>query len=427
MTNLAAKSVNHVVEMGLCIGCGACMHVCPFDAINIQKNDNDGMYKVAVNGNCVECGLCVQVCFGAGVDRNLDVGIFGRDSEDPLLGTYLNCYAGYACDREIRYNSASGGIVTALLLFALEEKIVDGVLVTKMSENRPLEPSPFIAKTRREVVCASGSKYCPVPADAALEAIMREEGRFAVVGLPCHIYGIRKVESICPDLAKKIFFRIGLFCGGTQNFLATEYLLRKLKVRKGEITKIEYRKEGWPGKMLIELKTANNRKCKFLFPFFDYFYKGSSLFQLYRCTLCYDGFNKFSDIACGDAWLPKYQNDNFGTSIIMTRNEIGDRLIKGAYTKGRIQVEKIENANVKEAQKELIHKIHNLETRFQLLKSLSKSVPVYDIEVETPPPTFTNYTHQALLYLLMFLASKRYMWNLLDAYNALRQHLGHKR
>jgi len=409
--------------MGLCVGCGICMSICPHQAVKIIKDSKNGIYKPVVSEKCKECGLCVEACFGIGVDPKLSLDIFNKDSEDTVLGTCLNCYVGYACDNEIRYSSASGGIVTALLLFALEEKIVDGVLVTKMDERRPLEPKPFIAKTKSEVISAARSKYCPVPADIAVKAIMEEEGHYAVVGLPCHIYGIRKAESIYPDLANKILFHIGIFCGGMPNFLATEYLLRRLKVKVEEVTRIEYRGEGWPGKMQIELEGTHDNKL--LLPYPEYWDAFGSLFRPYRCTLCADGFNKFADVSCGDAWLPEYQSDKLGASLIITRNKIGEQLISSAYEKGRIQIKKIECARVKQAQKSMIKfKTHNLRARFQLLKTIGKPLPVYNnMNVEIPPPTLINYTHCALFYLLRLMASKRYMWNLLDAYHALRQHV----
>lgn len=44
------------VDPSLCIRCGACVSVCPFDAIDAT----DGY--VRANEKCTECGLCEKVC-----------------------------------------------------------------------------------------------------------------------------------------------------------------------------------------------------------------------------------------------------------------------------------------------------------------------------------------------------------------------------
>ena len=102
---------------------------------------------------------------------------FGKNPKNILIGNYLNCYTGYAVDRNIRYNSASGDIVTQLLIFALETKMIDGALVTKMRQNDPLKPESFIAKTKNEIIEASKSKYCPVSANVASSEILEDDGK----------------------------------------------------------------------------------------------------------------------------------------------------------------------------------------------------------------------------------------------------------
>ncbi|MHC1595636.1 MAG: coenzyme F420 hydrogenase/dehydrogenase beta subunit N-terminal domain-containing protein [Candidatus Syntropharchaeales archaeon] len=97
--------------------------------------------------------MCYKVCPGHEVDfKELNLEIFGKEPDDILIGNYLNCYIDHATDHEIRYNSASGGLVTALLIYMLEEGLIDGALVTRMKANNPLEPEPFIARTREEII-----------------------------------------------------------------------------------------------------------------------------------------------------------------------------------------------------------------------------------------------------------------------------------
>jgi coenzyme F420 hydrogenase subunit beta len=408
------------------MGCGVCMSICPFGAVSIVKDIKKGTYKPVISKKCKECGLCIETCFGIGVDPKLNLEIFNRKCEDPILGTFLNSYVGYATDEKIRYSSASGGIVTGLLLFALEEKLVDGILLTKMDKMKPLEPKSFIAKTKSEVISAARSKYCPVPANSLIKIIKENVGRYAVVGLPCHIYGIRKTVSIYPDLADKILFYIGIFCGGMPNFLATEYLLRNLKVRKEAVTRLEYRGEGWPGKMLIELKNfKKNKRNRLILSYPEYWDGFGSLFFPHKCTLCTDGFNKFADISCGDAWLPEFRGDNLGTSLIIARNEVGERLVTDAYEKGMIIIRNIDCARIKDAQKSMIRfKTRKLKARFNLLKTIGKSLPVYDKQtIERFQSTLADYIQGVLFYFFRSIASKCYLWNFLNAYYVLRQHI----
>jgi len=184
------------VDSETCTGCGTCIAMCPNSAIRMTLKK--GRYIPHINNElCNQCGICHEVCPGHSVDfKELNFAIFGKEPKDILIGNYERCYIGHSTDTSIRYNSSSGGLVTALLVFAIEERIIDGALVTKMNDKNPLEPKVFIARSKEEIISASKSKYCPVPANITLKEILKEDGKFAVVGLPCHIHGIRKAELI---------------------------------------------------------------------------------------------------------------------------------------------------------------------------------------------------------------------------------------
>lgn len=154
------SNIKEVVDEGLCTGCGTCASVCPNLAIKMVLDSKKGIYVSRIDeNNCNDCGSCYEVCPGHCVDfKELNLSIFGKEPENILIGNYTNCYIGHATDYEIRYNSASGGLVTALLIFALEEGIIDGALVTKMSKQNPLEPEVVIARTKEEIISAAGSK-----------------------------------------------------------------------------------------------------------------------------------------------------------------------------------------------------------------------------------------------------------------------------
>ena len=44
------------VDKEKCVGCGACVNVCPAGAISVKDD------KAVISDKCVDCGRCVQVC-----------------------------------------------------------------------------------------------------------------------------------------------------------------------------------------------------------------------------------------------------------------------------------------------------------------------------------------------------------------------------
>ncbi|MCK4454585.1 4Fe-4S binding protein, partial [Candidatus Parcubacteria bacterium] len=144
------KIIFTVVKHDLCTGCGTCVSLCPNEAIELVIDKKKGIHIPEIDENrCNNCGICYKICPGHEVDfKTLNLEIFGKEPEDVLIGNYLNCYVGHATNYDIRYNSASGGLITQLLIFALEEGIIDGALVTRMKRDSPLEPEPFIARTK---------------------------------------------------------------------------------------------------------------------------------------------------------------------------------------------------------------------------------------------------------------------------------------
>ena len=44
------------IDNDKCIGCGACVDMCPVNALAVE----DG--KVKVNNDCIDCGACVSSC-----------------------------------------------------------------------------------------------------------------------------------------------------------------------------------------------------------------------------------------------------------------------------------------------------------------------------------------------------------------------------
>jgi coenzyme F420 hydrogenase subunit beta len=376
------STIEWVVRRKLCTGCGVCVGVCPHGAIDIVMDESQGCFAPQVHlDDCKHCRLCYDVCPGHSVDFDkLSTKLLGDIPRDIALGRYLACYVGHANDEGIRYNGASGGLVTALLVFALERGLIDGALVTRMRPGKPLIPQPFIAKTRQEILSAAGSKYCPVPAGAALKMILESKGRFAVVGLPCHIQGVRKAEQEIIELRDRIRYRISIACSFNYSFYGTWRFIESLGIRPQEVCELQYRGRGWPGSMLLRTKDGS----EITVPLAEY-YKQLSPYSLWRCMLCSDMLGELSDLTCGDAWLPELvQMDKAGSSFIISRTPEGEELLEAAASNQAAELSELDTEALLVSQNHAVFKKRKLKARMRLARLWGRRVPEYRQELLKP-------------------------------------------
>ena len=369
-------TVLDVVNAKLCISCGTCKSVCPNSAIYMGISAEESIYVPMIDKNkCTQCGMCLNVCPGFSIDFvSMNHNFFLQQPSDLRIGNFINCYLGHSSDRSIRFNSTSGGIVTQILIYLLDRGLINGALVTRMSKNKPYEPEPFLAKTKEEIIEAATSKYCPVPVNKHLKQILKEKGKYAVVGLPCHLHGIQKAEKILKDLKNKIYLRIGLVCSHTVNFNGTKFILKKKRIKKTDIKYMSYRGNGWPGKMMIKMKDNSEiiipyvKNWNSYWPIFSSFF-----FTPIRCMMCPDITAEMSDISVGDAWLPELKHDKIGTSIIISRTKISENILNSMYDDSQLYINKIHQSDIVKTQKQNVKfKKGDLGNRLYLLKLNNK-------------------------------------------------------
>lgn len=357
MTMNSDKTIASVVRDGLCTNCGTCIALCPTKSIKLSIDEYTGTYVPTVDEQkCNKCGICYKVCPGHETDlTKLSSNILGEVAYNSIIGNYLHCYVGYSNDQNIRYSSSSGGLITQILITALEDGLITGALVTRANKHNPLLFEPYLARSKEEIIDASKSKYCPVPANVALRDILeaKKGEKFAVVGLPCHIEGIRKAELINRELDKKIVLHLGLFCNHSPNFWGTRLMLRKLGVNEKDVEKLDYRGEGSPGYMKITCKNGVVKRIS-LQKYWNFI--GSNFFYPTRCLMCSDGISELADICFGDAWLPEYsKNDKIGTSVVVTKNERSEELLAFMKSKGYIELKEITARKVIRSQYRMLY------------------------------------------------------------------------
>ena len=412
-------TIQWVVKRKLCTGCGVCVAVCPRDALDMTTDESGGCFQPQVREeDCRPCGLCYGACPGHGVDFDgLSEKLFGDIPQDLALGRYLACYVGHACDGSIRYDSASGGLVTTLLIFALEHHLIDGALVTRMRSDSPLAPETFIARTRQEVLSAAGSKYCPVTIGAALREILASKGRFAVVGLPCHIQGIRKAEQQIAELSGRIRYRISIACSFNYSFHGTRRFIESLGIPPEEVQELQYRGRGWPGSMLLRVKDGTETTV----PLAEY-YRRLGPFSLWRCLLCSDMLGELSDLSCGDAWLPELvRTDKAGSSFVISRTPEAEELLEAAAATETVELSELGVQPLLASQSRALFKKRKLKARMLLARLWGRRVPGY--QQKLMDPIASDYVNMIKLFIARYMLSgnHRVLRGLLSAARRLKR------
>jgi coenzyme F420 hydrogenase subunit beta len=321
-------NVRHVYDEGLCMQCGTCEGVCPTGSVSLRWDLRAG-YRLAVNElTCTDCGRCHEACPGPGLDFTPGAWWRERNEGAPsqdFLGPWRQLRFGWASDARVRHTGASGGVATALMQAALEAGTVDAVVAVRMSAANPLEAESVICRSPEEVAACRGSKYSVVAINSVLGRILEEPGRYALVGLPCHIQGLRLAQRRSRRLLERVILTMGIFCGLTNEPRATAVLAQQAGLDPADIREVSYREPGWPGGMrLVDRHGTVRRRA---YP--DYIDRGFMALTPPRCRLCPDALAELADVSVGDAWLDRFAGAD-GVSDLIVRTPAGERLLADA-------------------------------------------------------------------------------------------------
>jgi coenzyme F420-reducing hydrogenase beta subunit len=366
--------IDIVVKGDLCIGCGLCAAVCPRNSLKMRWS-GQGELIPNMTGPCSgNCDLCLKVCpsFEHDLDQSTaaddDFGSVPGILTRPETGCYLGCYAGYSLFDNQRMQGASGGMVTWFLKTLLDRGLVDGVVCVVPDES-PGTDRLFrfsILRSVSELRAAAKSKYHPVEISEVLRTILaeKEDGKFAVVGLPCLLYGLKLAMSQIPKLRRRIAYRLSLVCGQLPNRYYTECLALEAGVPVGSIHTIDYRvKEGTAraGNFAFHACDASGVSGRPIYwnglP--NYLWQ-NSFFIHNACNYCDDVFGETADIAFMDAWLPEYESDPRGHSLIIARTCDVKEILEAGIKNGGCHLDPISIEKIVQSQNRVIFKKKHL-------------------------------------------------------------------
>jgi len=307
----------NVLTKGLCTACGACTNLCPY--IDMVKGR-----AVLIEPCGLSEGKCYDFCPRAYIDvPSLDRSIFGSYRKDLAIGSNISIVKARAKDSEIRSVAQYGGVVSALMAYALETGEIDAAVLAKSSNRISAEPT--IAKNRKEVLECAGSKYIVCPTvEEVVEATKHGIGKIGVVGTPCQVTAVRKMQaSNFETAADKVGPIIGLFCTWVVSPDAYNYI--KDLVGPAKVVKLDVPP---PPASIFVIQTDAKRievpldeVRKFILP---------------SCNICFDMTNEFADISVGTV----EGEEDWNTVIVRTKE--GEKLLQDAIDAGIIETKPLE-------------------------------------------------------------------------------------
>lgn len=375
------SNIEFVVENSLCHGCGTCEAACPKDAIKVSYEDLRGIHLPQVDpDSCDDCGVCVQTCPGFELDLAEKPEAQVPLDAHPWVGSYDAIYRCYSTNDERRLRAASGGILTEVLSYLLDNDLIDGAIVTRMSAANPLRAEGYIARSPEELIASQKSKYCPAPLNTILKDLVREKStdRYAFVGLPGHVHGLRLLQRAYPHLNESVQYVLSSFTAHVPSQHATEFILYKNGIRSEDVETIEYRGGGNPGRMRI----VTTDGAEHFVPHFHWTYSGHAFpmfFYPVREWLYFDKMSEWADISVGDNWMHGLE-EQAGASTAVVRSKHAHALIKKMVAEEKIVTTPM-TADDLVVDQALRTKL-NIYWRLKIWKKLGRQIPLYTREFE---------------------------------------------
>lgn len=136
------------------------------------------------------------------------------------FGKYREVLSARAADPAIMCIGQDGGVVTALLCYALDSGYIDGAVLTKKADEK-WTPGQYVATSKEDILKSAGSIYALSPSLYHLKEATREMAleKVGYVGLPCQIEAVRKLQLYpfgARDIWNSLALVIGIFC--SENF-----------------------------------------------------------------------------------------------------------------------------------------------------------------------------------------------------------------
>lgn len=344
--------IQEIQKPGLCHRCGGCVTFCTAVNYGALELDDDGKPRFAEIEKCIECGLCHAICPEI---EELEEETRRMASWSAPVGRVIEVTVARATDPTVRKVATDGGVVTGLLLHLLSRGRIDGAIVTK--QVGPFQRRPFLATTHEEIKDAAGfyfdtshgmntfsEEYMTYSTIEEFDPMLKKGlHRVALVGTPCQIKAVRRMQVLGIIPSDSIKFCLGLFCSG--NFTFGEQQRRSLSQTHGfewdDVKKVNIKDN-----LMVHLKNGEIKDIQL---------EQLQFMRRYACQFCPDYSSEFADIAFGGIGAEE------GWTTVITRTPLGRAAMADAKSAGAL--EEFSKEDKPKFASEALEKIHSWSVR----------------------------------------------------------------
>lgn len=374
MFQASPQTLGEVVDWGLCVGCGACAYACKQKGVRMVHVENEGFRPVFDTDACSRCSECIDICPGAGLNASLENGHVQKQSEaDHEFGPTLEIWEGWATDPEVRLRASSGGILSALSLYCLEQEAYSGVVHAGMDRAKPWMNRNYVSHDRDGILARTGSRYAPSAPCESLSDVGDRPGPYVFIGKPCDVAAVGALRRRDHELDETLGLVLTFFCAGTPSTRGTLELMSELNIEPERVRELHYRGQGWPGRFRAVREDGSETKSLS----YQESWGRLTAYRPLRCNLCPDGLGRIADIACGDAWDQFEENGDPGRSLVLVRTERGRRILDAARRLGYVTLRRVGPENVLRAQESLLERRRALFGRLAAFRIMGVPIPSY--------------------------------------------------
>ena len=327
-----SRTLDRALKGDLCTGCGACAAAAP-GAI-VMETAAPGYNRPRQVGPVPDERerVIAAVCPGSIVEPWPEA-----PNLDPYWGPWKRVATGWATDLALRYRASSGGVLTGLAVHALKSGLVDRVVHVASDPERPSRNRVVCSTSEAEVIEGAGSRYAASSPLAVMDKVLSDGGRVAFIGKPCDASALRRLARLDERVDQHIAFVLTFFCAGVPSHAAADRAITAMGMDPAQVVHFRYRGFGWPGVTVAE--DGDGRRVDMTYAESWGRYLAEEV--QFRCKICPDAVGGVADIACGDAWYsdargyPSFEERD-GRSLILSRTEVGETLLRSAIEAGAI-------------------------------------------------------------------------------------------